>query len=379
VPAVPAVLAAVRLLFKLHQNPDSHTFGKNIAMSCSGNPRVVITRLSAIGDCILTLPVACAIRDQLPDAQIAWVTEPASATLLRNHAAIDELIVVPKGWLKSPQEILALRRRLKEFRGNIVIDPQSLAKSAIAAWLSGARQRIGFAAPQGRELSTLLNNHRVAPRREHLVDRQLELLEPLGVVDPAVRFDLSRDPEAEAAIRDWLDAERLDRFAVINPGAGWDSRLWPVDRYAAVAEFLGRRFNLPSLVVWAGTREQSWADAIAQDSKGHAFVARSTRLPELASLLRRSALFVGSDTGPMHLAAAVGTPCVSIHGPTQPALSGPYGHGHRAVQAYNQQGTSRQRRSGSNAAMLAVLVDDVCQACVDVLEDNARPRLRVAG
>ncbi|MBM4004361.1 MAG: glycosyltransferase family 9 protein [Planctomycetes bacterium] len=348
-------------------------------MFCSGNPRVVITRLSAIGDCILTLPVACAIRDQLPDAKIAWVTEPGAATLLRNHAAIDELIVAPKGWLKSPREIMNVRRRLRRFGCTVAIDPQSLAKSAIASWLSSARQRIGFAAPQGRELSTFLNNHRMVPKREHLVDRQLELLQPLGILEPAVRFDVARDAEAEASIRDWLDADGFDRFAVINPGAGWDSRLWPVERYAAVAAFLGHRFGLPSLVVWAGAREQAWADSIAMNSQGHAFAARSTRLPELASLLRRSTLFVGSDTGPMHLAAAVGTPCVAIHGPTQPALSGPYGHGHRAVQAYYQQGTSRQRRSGSNAAMLAVFVDDVCQACVEVLEDNSRPRLRVAG
>ena len=140
------------------------------------HPRILITRLSAIGDCILTMPVACALRRKFPDALLAWVVEPGPAKLLRGHECLDELIVVKKGWLKSPSHVWRLRHRLRQLRPDIAIDPQGLTKSSIVAYMSGARRRIGFAKPLGRELSTWLNNELHKPKTLHLVDRQLELL-----------------------------------------------------------------------------------------------------------------------------------------------------------------------------------------------------------
>lgn len=342
------------------------------------SPRILITRLSAIGDCILTTPVACAIRDQYPHAFLAWVMEPAAASLLQGHAAIDELIVVRKGWLRSPSMVWELRSRLRRLRFDMVIDPQSLTKSAMLGWLSGARCRVGLAAPQGRELSLVLNNRRVATQAEHVVERQLELLSSLGIERPAVRFDIPRQEAAEENARGWLESHSLSRFAVINPGAGWDSRLWPADRYAMVAQHLARQHGLRSVVVWAGDRERGWADEIVARSAGQAVLALPTTLPELASILRAASLFVGSDTGPMHLAAAVGTRCVALHGPTRPEQSGPYGTGHRAVQAYYQSGTSRQRRAAKNDAMQAIGTAEVCQACDAALCSKDHPHLKVA-
>lgn len=347
-------------------------------MASPAKPRILITRLSAIGDCILTAPVACALRDQFPDAYLAWITEPAAASLLQGHAAIDEWIVVPKGWLKSPATVLAIRRRLRSLRFDITIDPQSLSKSSILAWLSAAPRRIGLAAPFGREASRFLNNLRVTVQHPHVVDFQLELLKPLGIEHPAVRFEIPRNADAEQRTLSWIEQQALSRFAVINPGAGWDSRLWPVDRFAAVARHLGDRHGLRTVVVWSGERERGWAEAIVAQSREVSCLAPPTTLPDLASTLRCASLFVGSDTGPLHLAVAVGTPSVSIHGPTRPEQSGPYGSGNRAVQAYYQSGTSRQRRSAGNDAMLAVFSEDVCQACDDVLCHNEKPNLRLA-
>ena len=144
-------------------------------MASQGSPRILITRLSAIGDCILTTPIACALRDHFPTAFLAWVLEPAAASLLQGHAAVDEFIVVRKGWLRSPSTVWDVRSRLRRLQFDTVIDPQSLTKSAVLGRLSGARCRMGLAAPQGRELSLLLNNRRVATRAEHVVERQLEL------------------------------------------------------------------------------------------------------------------------------------------------------------------------------------------------------------
>ena len=149
------------------------------------SPRILIVRLSAIGDAIQTMPVACALRERFPEAFLAWAVEERAGTLLRGHEALDELIVLPRGWLKSPGGVWRLRRRLRDFRFDVAIDVQSLTKSAVLAWLSGARRRIGFGNPGGRELSKWLNNERVDPKATHVVDRYLELLRPLGIESPS--------------------------------------------------------------------------------------------------------------------------------------------------------------------------------------------------
>lgn len=334
-------------------------------MARNDSPRILITRLSAIGDCVLTMPVLCALRARWPGAMLAWIAEPAAATLLEHHPCLDRLIVVPKGWLKSPAWIRRVRSELRALKLDTVVDPQSLTKSAAAGWLSGAPSRIGFAKPQGRELAPWLNTQTVRRTESHVVDAYLQLLEPLGIASPTVQFQVPIDREADAtATRFVRSAHLTGGFAVINPGAGWDSRLWQADRYGLVARYLGEKYNLPSAVVWAGARERPWGEQIVASSAGHALLAPKTTLRELASLLRQARLFVGSDTGPMHLAVAVGTRCVSLHGPTNPSDSGPYGPGHVTVQAsFPEPGLNPVRRRTDNHAMLAITVDAVCQAC----------------
>jgi heptosyltransferase-1 len=332
-------------------------------------PRILICRLSAVGDSILTMPLLCALRDRLPNAFLAWVIEPAGATLLRDHAALDQLIVAPKGWLKSWSQIRSLRKQLRELAFDIVIDPQSLTKSALAGWLSGAPQRIGFAKPRGRELSIWLNNHLVESTSTHLADAQLELLQPLGIDRPPVRFALPRDERIECLMDESLKTLHLKcPFAVINVGAGWESRLWPTVRYGRVAKHLGQIWCVPSLVVWSGDRERVWAEEVVANSGGQAILAPSTSLPELGAVLRRAKMYIGSDTGPMHLAAAVGTPCVALFGTTRPEYSGPYGSQHFCVQHHYQAGSSRQRRAAANDAMCGITMGMVTDACDALLQ-----------
>ena len=338
-------------------------------MMNDNGPRILISRLSAIGDCVLTTPVLCALRKHFPSAHIAWVTEPGPASLLEGHACLDELIPVRKRWFKSPRHVRALRARLRQSRFEIAIDPQSLTKSALVGWLSGAQVRIGFDKPRGRELSRWLNCELVAPQADHLVDAQLELLEPLGIDAPSVEFQMPRQAAAEKKIDEMIRGLHLGcDFVVINPGAGWDSRLWPAERFGRVARHLGHEFQLPALVAWSGQRELAWAETIVARSGGHAMVAPKSSLPELVALMRRGRLFLGSDTGPLHIAAAVGTPCVSLHGTTRREASGPYGAQHIALQKRYQAGTSRQRRRADNAAMREIEVDTVVDACARVLQ-----------
>lgn len=343
-------------------------------MTDRSGPRILISRLSAVGDCVLTMPLLCALRDHFPDAQLAWLSEPLAGQLLAGHSCLGHWIKAPRGWLKSPSTIAQLRRELRRYRFDIVVDAQSLTKSSVAGWLSGARQRIGFAPPQGRELAPWLNNVRVHKTRPHVVDAHLELLGPLGVRPAEVRFEMPRCPGAASAMAPFLADGRLTAgFAVVNPGAGWDSKLWPAERYAEVAGRLGRDHDLPTVVVWAGDRERAWAEQIVRCNAEQSILAPQTNLPELVELLRRALLFVGSDTGPMHMAAAVGTPCVAIFGPTLPEVCGPYGNRHITLQAYHQDGNSRERRGAADHAMRAVTAGQVYQACAKVLATRVDP------
>jgi len=371
---------------------------------CREKPRILITRLSHIGDCVTSLPLLPAIRSAFPCAMIGWVVEKPSDQFLKNHPLLDYVLPLGRGWMKSPRRLLAIGGELRRMKFDLVLDPQGLTKSSLLGWLSGAPRRIGFASPVGREASLWLHNQRVRPRHSHVVLRTLELLRPLGIAPacidtqtteltkgkkksglvktypsqtvckslphPEIEFQFPHDVNAVQKMNAYTQQAGLgERFAVINPGAGWDSRLWPASRYGEVAAYLAQRHAMPTVVVWAGEREHDWAEKIvaASGNGGHCQIAPPTNLLELAALLHRGSFYIGSDTGPMHIAAAVGTPCITLHGTTRPEDSGAFGSHHLALQRFFQAGTSRQRRRAENNAMQAIQVSDVCQACDEMV------------
>lgn len=336
-------------------------------------PRILIVRLSAIGDVIHTVPLLNALRDSYPEARLTWVLQTPASTLLEGHESLDELIVLPKNYLKSPREVWRLRRRLRANQYDIAIDAQGLTKSALVCGLSGAPRRIGFGDEWGREMSRWCYNERIHSTAPHAVDRMLELLSPLGIVSPTVRFSI---PES-LADREWADrvireAGLVDGFAVVHAGAGWPSKMWMPDRFAAVTRYLESRWNLPTVVVWGSSAEREMADQIVAGSQGAARPAPPRTLRELAAFSRRARLFVSSDSGPLHLAAAVGTPCVGLYGPWPPKRHGPYGPAHIAIQKMTLEGTTRQRRRASSECMEAIDVPSVCHACDQVLGSSHR-------
>jgi len=331
--------------------------------------RVLLVRLSAIGDVIHGLPVLNALREAMPDAFLAWVVERRAAALLEGHPALNALVVAERGWLWRPRQVWQLRRRLRQLRPEVAIDLQGLARSAIAAWLSGARRRIGFGCEKGRELSSWLNNELIYSTRSHIIDCNLELLRPLGIENPQVRFDLPERAADAAWAEGWLNEHAISAgcFVLINPGAGWPSKRWSPERYATVAAVLGRNWHLPSVVLWAGQEERRWAEQIVVGAQGQARLAPPTNLLQLAALCRRARMFIGSDTGPLHLAAAVGAPCVGLYGPMPAERNGPYGPQHIAIQKARFTGSSRQRRRAPPDLMLAIQVEDVLAACAEIL------------
>jgi len=330
--------------------------------------RILIIRLSAIGDVVQTMPVACAIKEHFPHSFVAWVVEERSSSLLRGHAALDELIVLKRGWLKSPAALLRLGNQLRRRRFDVALDVQSLSKSALLGVLSGARRRIGFAPPAGREISPGLNTELVRATAVHMVERYLELLKPLGVHAPAVHFAVPESEPDRLAAVELLQRFALSAgFAIINPGAAWPSKLWPAERYAAVARHLGEHWRLPTLLVWSGAEERRLAERIAAAGDGHARVAPPTSLGELAALARRCRLFISADTGPLHLAAAVGAACIGLYGPWPAERHGPYGVGNIALQQMRFEGPTRRRRHASACYMESISTEMVCQACDQLL------------
>lgn len=345
--------------------------GKNLLPE---SPRILIVRLSAIGDVVQSLPLLCALRERFPKAFLAWATEHRAAVLLERHEALDELVVLQKGWLKRPTAVWQLRRRLHDMKLDVAIDAQGLTRSAIVARLSGARRRIGFGNPWGRELSRWLNNETVDTTAEHAVDRNVELLRPLGIVAPTIRFNVPEDPADRDRMETLIREAGLQRgFAIINPGAGWPSKLWLNDRFAAVAVHLQDRHSLPTLVVYGNNEERIAAQEIVSHSEGRCLLAPRTSLKELAALARRARLFIGSDTGPLHLAAATGTPCIGLYGPWPAKRHGPYGPENIALQKKHFEGPTRARRKAPRELMEAITVDAVCEACDQILARPGRP------
>jgi lipopolysaccharide heptosyltransferase I len=336
-------------------------------------PRILIVRVSAIGDIIHGVPVLCALRDALPDAYLAWIVEGRMGELLEGHPALDELITVPRRWWKSPLEMLRMRRRLRELRFDTTIDLQCLTKSSLTAWLSGASNRIGKAGADGRELSRWFNNNLVEAGGRHVIEHYLSMLRALGIQSPAVRFDLPERVVDARAAEKFLLARGLSgrRFAVLNPGAGWPSKVWPAVRYAALARYLGQTHGVPSVAVWGTADERPFAERIVEFGARHAHLAPPTTLRELAAICRRAALFVGSDTGPMHLAVAVGTPTISVHGPSLADWCGAYGPHNIRLQVRYEAGSALERRTADDSAMREISVKMVAEACDQLLEHYA--------
>jgi ADP-heptose:LPS heptosyltransferase len=296
--------------------------------------------------------------------------------LLEGHPALDELIKVPRRFWKSPAALWRMTRRLRELRFDTTIDLQCLTKSAMTAWASGARRRIGKAGEDGRELSRRFNNELVEAGGAHVIEHYLNMLRPLGIESPTVQFDL-QEHSADARVAEQFLRDRGltgRRFALLNPGAGWPSKMWPTVRYGAIARHLGRAHAMPSVALWGVRSERPLAERIVETSARNAHMAPPTTMRELAALCRRAALFVGSDTGPMHLAAAVGTPTISMHGPSRAEWCGAYGPKNIRLQVRYESGSSTKRRTADDSAMQEITLTMVTEACDRLLSAQTTRR-----
>jgi heptosyltransferase-1 len=292
--------------------------------------RVLIVRTSALGDVVHALPVLTALRRQLPEARIGWVVEEGMAPVLGGHPDLDELIVVRlRQWRKVSRrgtaELGGFLSELRRFSADVALDLMGNHKAGVISRLSGARTRIGFARPHRREPSSaIFINRPVVPRGVHAVDRMLSLLDALGLPPEPADFGPEKLFREEPAL------EITGPFALLHPGAGWANKRYPPAWWGKATRLLQVETGLPTWVA-AARGEEELAAEVEAASEGAARVMPAPDLPTLAALIRRARLMLGGDTGPSHLARALGTPLVMVMGPTDPERHGPYGDPQGAV------------------------------------------------
>lgn len=331
--------------------------------------RVLVVRLSAIGDVVNTLPAVTLLRRARPEAFLGFAVEDRARDVVVGHPLLDRVHVFPRrrwrellrsasprGWAQLAREVRAYAGELRAERYDVVLDEQSNLKGAAHALASRAPRRIGFARGHDYELNHLTSTEQVTPPadRPHRVDKFVSLLGALGIGGDERTYVLPDDAGARARIEQCLTAEGIAprSFVALHPGTsdhGAEKR-WPAASFATLARQVAGTLGRPVLVTW-GPGEEDLARSVCAGAAGAARLApRTGSLLELVELLRRAAVFVSADTGPMHLAAAAGVPCVALFGPKDPAVYGPYGAGHVVI------------RAASGSAMAAIAPEQVLAA-----------------
>jgi len=346
--------------------------------------RILVVRLSAMGDVVHTLPAAQALRDAFPDAMIGWIVEERWAELLcapetplrgpRSPArplADWVLTVNLKGWRKSffsiptAEQIARVWNDVRSAHYERAVDLQGAIRSAVLARWSGAP--LVWGGSQTREApASLWYTRKAIVRGAHVIEQNLSIVEAmLGTRVEVPRPEFPRSSAAENAIDSPLHEMKVRDFAILSPGAGWGAKQWPAERYGQVARELSK-LGLQSIVNF-GPSEEKLAQEVETASDGSAQGLQST-ITELIALTRRAKLFIGGDTGPLHLAAALGIPVVGIYGPTDPARNGPY-CANSIVLRSRDSATSHARVPHPDGAMLQITVEAVVEACRRLLAD----------
>jgi lipopolysaccharide heptosyltransferase I len=318
--------------------------------------RFLIIRLGSLGDLVHTLPAVAALRDAFPAACIDWVVERKWAALLHGSPDINEVIPLERNWRGSTL------RRLRTARYTCALDFQGLYKSGLLAFLSGARQRLGFSRGFARESgAAFFYTQRVSPPARHVVEQNRALAEMAGGRRRACRFALRVPAEIQADVDRRLAAAGLLEFFVVSPGGGWRSKSWPAERYGELCRELARGHGWHGVVNF-GPGERDLVETVCRAAAAEQPIKFETDIPRLMALLGRAKIVVAGDTGPLHLAVALGTPVVGLYGPTDPERNGPYCADDIVVRNARAGETTYKRGSQHSASMLSITVGQVLTA-----------------
>jgi len=327
--------------------------------------RLLIVRLGSLGDIIHTLPAAAALRDSFPRAQIDWVVESRWREILEGNPDLNRVIAFDRSRANHVANVVQV---LREAHYTRALDFQSLYKSALLARAAGAGEVLGFDWSYARERpATFLYTRRIHPDGLHKVEHNLSLAVAAGARRGEPRFSLPASPEADAWIERELSARNLSNVFVMSPGGGWRSKCWPAERYGALHRELAKDFGWRGVVSF-GPGEEDLASELVRAAGSPEPVLLPMNLPQLIALSRRAKFLIAADTGPLHVAAAVGTPVVGLYGPTDPARNGPYTKRVVIVRRARPGETTYKRSASYSLAMLRIEVADVVKAVRQLVE-----------
>ena len=348
------------------------------------NQKILILRLSAVGDVIRTLPAVKALKERFSSTHIAWVVEEPSLSLLETQPEIDEVILFPRRrWtdgMKSPKKILRTMGEMWKFvsdlrsrRFDISLDFHGILKSGILSFFSGAPKRIGYDRSGSKEWNFLFSNHKVGLPKERIsrFQKNFALLKGIGL--DVSRFDLKlhipkEDKEYVESFFNTLSHPIKRPLIAIHPGTSTKTlyKRWEPYQYSLLSDRLIRELNATILFSW-GDGELEWVESIRKEMKEPSLLGPKTEsLTQLGEVYKHSNLYIGGDTGPMHIASLMGIPVVVIYGPTDPIINEPYGE-HRKVRKEVGCNPCRNRSCKELTCLKAITSDDVFKATKEIL------------
>ena len=336
--------------------------------------RILVVRLGSLGDIVHAIPAVAAIRRQWPSARLDWAVAPEYRDLVGMVRGVDHVVPVDTRALAGPSGVVTAIRALRAVGYDAVIDLQGLLKSAVLARLAGGRRTLGFDRRDLREpvAARFYTDTVDVSHTAHVIDKGLALLGSLGCVTSAREFPLEVPDVPE--VRALVERTRSAGYALLNPGAAWPNKRWPVERFGALAARLHAERGLRGVVMW-GPGERSRAEAVVAASGGTAEVAPPTTFPVMAALGRHARLVVSGDTGPLHLAAAAGAPAVALFGPTRAERNGPWAEGDLSISRVDQCECVYQRQCRrSEPCIDTISVDEVVAAATARLDRAATGR-----
>ena len=333
---------------------------------------ILIVKLSAIGDVIHTLSSLAALRKLYPEANITWVIEDASSDLISGHPYLDRLIVSRrKQWIrdlkegritKAVKEIRAFIDDLRKQPYDLVIDFHGLIKSAAIVLLSSGKRKLGYDSMQ--ELSGLFLNEKIPEdMHKHAVDRYLDFLRYLGADVKEPEFLIPIGEENINRVEELLqrnDIDKKDSFVAVSPVALWDTKLWADEKFAGLCDRIAEELKVS--VIFTGTEHDKLEHIQSRMKAPSLNMGGKTTLRDLAYLYQRSALLITTDSGPMHLAAAMGTPVIALFGPTDPSRTGPYGKGHVVIRRELSCSPCFLKKCNSMECMSGITIEEVFHA-----------------
>ena len=335
--------------------------------------RILLVRLSSIGDIVHTLPALSAVRRNYPKAHIDWLVESRYAEILTIVSGIDTVVEIDTfGIRKFPWSLekwgglVSNLQQLRRINYDIILDFQGTLKSAVSARLARGKRRIGYGVAALKESpAALFYSERASldGGGTHVIEHHLHLLSKLGIYTKKRDFSMTVSEDVYGEVDREIAALGLSEFVLLNPGGNWNTKRWAPEKFGRLAEAIYKELHIPSLVLW-GPGDQGLASSVVESSEGAAYLMPPTGISSMIAFATRARLFVTGDTGPMHLASAFNVSIVGIFGPTDPNRNGPFGLKDEIVSKEVPCGPCYKNRCPGygNVCMTSINVEDVMVA-----------------